>query len=183
MCFESVNSYDEDIDFKELTSLVTMKVKLIPLLAGLITLSAVATPLLVKAQDEAPIQPTQTTHQHRQGKWDKLNLTDAQKQQLRQIEKDTHDQIQGVLTSEQQAQLKAARQNHQHHQPGQAHQGRQNVMASLNLSEAQKAKIKEIRQAQKARMDAVFTAEQKQQMQQMRQQWQQKHQQQQQGNQ
>jgi Spy/CpxP family protein refolding chaperone len=171
-------SYDEDIEFKKLTTEPTMKIKLMPLLAGLITVSAVATPLLVKAQDEAPTQPPQAAHQHHQGKWGQINLSDAQKQQMRQIEKDTHDQIQSVLTSDQQAQLKTLmQQNRQGNRQGN-HQKHQDIMAQLNLSDAQKAQITAIRQAQKARMDGVFTPEQKQQMQQMRQQWQQQHQQQ-----
>jgi Spy/CpxP family protein refolding chaperone len=120
----------------------------------------------------------QTTDQHH-GKWDQLNLTDAQKQQLRQIGKDTHDQIQAVLTPDQQAQLKTLMQNRQgqNHQAGQDHQGGQNLWASLNLTDAQKAKIKAIQEAQKPRMQAVFTPEQQQQLQQMRQQWQQMQQQ------
>lgn len=157
-----------------------MKVKLIPLLAGLITFSAVTTPLIVKAQDEAPAQPTptQTAPQRHHGKKPQLNLTDDQKQQLEQIEKDTRDQIQSVLTPDQQAQLQTLMQNRQ----GQRHQersrqGRQDFLSQLNLTDEQKAKIKDIMQQQKARRDAVFTPEQQQQMQQMRQQWQQHQQQ------
>jgi protein CpxP len=174
MWLERVNFYDEDIKSQELTTQATMKTKLMPLLAGLITISAVATPMLVKAQDEAPIRPPQTTQQHHQGKRSQLNLSDAQKQQLRQIEQDTRTQMQAVLTAEQQEKLKTLiQQNRQGN-----HQKHQDVWSQLNLSDAQKTKIQEIRQAQKTQMDAVFTAEQKQQMQQMRQQWQQRHQQQ-----
>ena len=153
-----------------------MKIKLMPMLGGLVALSLATAPFIIKAQAETPDQPApaQTTHQHHQGKWDQLNLTDAQKQQLRQIGKETHDQIQAVLTSDQQAQLKAAMQNHQ---AGQAHQGRQNLWASLNLTDDQKAKIKAIKDAQKARMQALLTPAQQQQLQQMQQQWQQKRQQ------
>lgn len=164
-----------------------MKIKLMPLLAGLITLSAVATPLLVKAQANTPAQaqPTQTT---RQGKWDKLGLSDAQKQQLRQIHDEMRTEIyKTVLTPQQQAQLDAARQNRQAGQNRQADQARQGgkrgFMASLNLTDAQKAKMKEIKETYKPRFQAVFTPAQQQQMQQMRQQWQQQRQQrQQQGN-
>jgi protein CpxP len=155
-----------------------MKIKLMPMLGGLIALSVAAAPFIVKAQAQTPDQPApaQTTHQHHQGKWDKLNLTDAQKQQLGQIGKDTHDQIQAVLTSDQQAQLKAAMQNRQgqNRQAGQARQGRQNLWASLNLTDDQKAKIKAIKEAQKARMQAILTPAQQQQLQQMQQQRQQR---------
>lgn len=158
-----------------------MKIKLMPLLAGLITLSAVATPLLVKAQANTPAQaqPTQTT---RQDKWDKLGLSDAQKQQLRQIRDEMRTEIyKTVLTPQQQAQLDAARQNRQADQARQG--GKRGFMASLNLTDAQKAKMKEIKETYKPRLQAVLTPAQQQQMQQMRQQWQQQRQQrQQQGN-
>ncbi len=163
-----------------------MKTKLMPILAGVIALSAVAAPLAVKAQSIHSGQPmlAQAQGQQHQGKRAQLNLTDAQKQQMRQIQKDTHDQIQAVLTQEQQDKLKTLMQNRQgQNRQGQNHQKGQDVMAQLNLTDAQKAKIKEIMQTQKSRMDGVLTAEQKQQMQQMHQQWQQKHQQQQQSNQ
>ena len=155
-----------------------MKIKLMPLLAGAIALSAVATPFIVKAQAETPNQsaPTQTTPQ-RQGRWNKLNLSDQQKEQMRQIHKDVRSQIEAVLTPQQLEQLKTARQNRQ---AGQAPQGRRSVMASLNLSDEQKAKIKDIKQAQKRRFEAVLTANQKQQLEQMRQQRKQQRQQQQQ---
>ena len=157
-----------------------MKIKLMPLLAGVITLSAVATPFIVKAQAETPNQsaPTQTTPQ-RHGRWDKLNLSDQQKEQMRQIHKDVRSQIEAVLTPQQLEQLKTARQNRQADQAGQDPQGRRSVMASLNLSDEQKAKIKDIKQAQKRRFEAVLTANQKQQLEQMRQQRKQQRQQQQ----
>ncbi|HEY9728564.1 MAG TPA: Spy/CpxP family protein refolding chaperone [Chroococcales cyanobacterium] len=153
-----------------------MKIKLMPMVAGAIALSVVATPLIIKAQAQTPNQ-TQPAHAHHQRKWDQLNLSDQQKAQLQQIQKDTHTQIEAVYTPEQREQLKTARQNRQAHQAGQAHQGRHSMMAALNLTDAQKAKIKAIKEAQKARMQAILTPEQQQQLQQMHQQWQQQHQQ------
>jgi Spy/CpxP family protein refolding chaperone len=152
-----------------------MKLKLMPLLAGLITLSAVATPLIVKAQADtsAQAQPAQTTRQPNQGKWNKLGLSDAQKQQLRQIHDNMRAEIyKTVLTPQQQAQLDTARQNRQARQGG-----KRGFMASLNLTDAQKAKIKAIREAYKPRLQAVLTPEQQQRQQQMRQQRQQQRQQ------
>lgn len=168
-----------------------MKIKLMPMLAGAIALGVVATPFAVKAQAHHSGQPllAQAQRQEHQGKWAKLNLTDAQKEQMRQIKKDTHDQIQAILSQEQQDKLKTLMQNrrgqHQQgqHQQGQNRQARRNVMAELNLTDDQKAKIKQIMEQQKARMQAVLTTEQQQQMQQMRQNWQQQRQQRQQGNQ
>ena len=159
-----------------------MKIKLMPLLAGVMTLSAVATPFIVNAQTNTNNQPApaQTTRQH-QGKWDKLNLSDQQKEQLRQIHNETRTQMEAILTPQQLEQLKTARQNRQARQPGQAGQARQGgkrgFMTALNLSDEQKAKIKEIMDAQKSRIQAVFTPEQQQQLQQLRQQRQQQRQQ------
>ena len=168
-----------------------MKIKLMPMLAGAIALGVVATPFAVKAQAHHSGQPllAQAQRQEHQGKWAKLNLSDAQKEQMRQIKKDTHDQIQAILTQEQQDKLKTLRQNRRgqnrqgQNQQGQNRQARRNVMAELNLTDDQKAKIKQIMEQQKARMQAVLTAEQQQQLQQMRQNWQQQRQQRQQGNQ
>ncbi|MHC5722451.1 MAG: P pilus assembly/Cpx signaling pathway, periplasmic inhibitor/zinc-resistance associated protein, partial [Nostoc sp.] len=77
-------------------------------------------PLLAQAQ--------QNSHKKEGDRWAKLNLTDAQKQQLRQIEKDSRQQIEGVYTPQQLAQLKAARTQHQQGQ----HTNRRDVMKSLN---------------------------------------------------
>ena len=158
-----------------------MKIKLMPMLAGVIAVSVAATPLIVKAQANSSTQPVPTqSNQRYQGKWDKLNLSDQQKAQLRQIHDETRTQMEAVFTPQQLEQLKAAGQNHQARQAGQARQARQgkdSIMAALNLTDAQKAKLKEIKDAKKARMQAVLTPEQQQQLQQMRQQWQQQRQQ------
>jgi Spy/CpxP family protein refolding chaperone len=158
-----------------------MKIKLMPMLAGVFAISVAATPLIVKAQANSSTQPVPAqSNQRHQGKWDKLNLTDQQKAQLRQIHDETRTQMEAVFTPQQLEQLKAARQNHQAgqaRQAGQSGQGKHSIMATLNLTDAQKAKLKEIKDSQKARMQAVFTPEQQQQLQQMRQQWQQQRQQ------
>lgn len=146
-----------------------MKVKLMPMLVGAFAFIVVSTPIAIKAQafmsDQA--QPAHTNHH---GGWDQLNLSDQQKQQMKQIQEDTRSRIQAILTPQQQEQIKTAMQNHQ---AGQAHQGRESAMTALNLSDEQKAKMKEIMQAQKNRMDAILTTEQKQKLEQMRQQHQQ----------
>lgn len=168
-----------------------MKIKLMPMLAGAIALGVVATPFAVKAQAHHSGQPllAQAQRQEHQGKWAKLNLTDAQKEQMRQIRKDTHNQIQAILTQDQLDKLKTLMQNRRgqnrqgQNQQGQNRQARRNVMAELNLTDDQKAKIKQIMEQQKTRMQQVLTTEQQQQLQQMRQNWQQHRQQGQQGNQ
>ncbi len=149
-----------------------MKVKLMPMLAAVMAISTVATPLIAKAQ---PIhgQLLLAQAQQHQGKRAQLNLTDAQKSQLHQIEIDIHNQMQSVLTAEQREKLKTLRQQNRQGNSQDNRQERRDVMSQLNLSEAQQAKIQELKKAQQARMDAVFTPEQKQQLQQMHQQWQQ----------
>lgn len=166
-----------------------MKIKLMPMLAGVLVLGAVAAPFAVNAQANPGAkllmaQAQEGQRQGKEGKWAKLNLTDAQKQQMRQIKEETRAQIQEVLTPEQRAQMETMKQNRQgQNGQGQARQGRRGgVMASLNLTDAQKASIKQIMESQKARMSQVLTAEQRQQMEQMRSQWQQQRQQRQQGN-
>lgn len=170
------NSYDDGVFTTEIYLRGQMKTKLIPMLAGLVTLSVVVVPFAVKADAIYNGQPlvAQAQDNSRMGKgpWAQLNLTDAQKQQMRQLKEETQNLIKDVLTPEQQAQVAAARQQNQ---PGQNRQ-RRNMMKSLNLTEAQKAKIKEIRQAQKAKMGAILTPEQQQQLQQMRSSWQQRRQ-------
>jgi Spy/CpxP family protein refolding chaperone len=150
--------------------------KLMSVFASLVAVSVVAVPFTVKADaihNGQPLlaQAQQNSHKKEGGRWAKLNLTDAQKQQLRQIEKDSRQQIEGVYTPQQLAQLKAARTQHQQGQ----HTNRRDVMKSLNLTDSQKAQIKQIITAQKAKMDSVFTPEQRQQLEQQRAQWQQQH--------
>ena len=147
-----------------------MKIKLMPMLAGVIALGVVATPLIVKAQANTSDQQ-QTTHQHHQSIWDKLGLSDQQKAQIHQIHQDTHTQMQSILTQAQQAQLQAPTPNGQ----GKNHQAWRQVMASL--SSDQKAKMQELRQQEKSRIEGILTPAQKQQWQQMQQQWQQMRQQ------
>lgn len=110
-----------------------------------------------------------------QGKGNRLNLTDAQKTQMRQIREATRAQIENVLTQEQKDKLRAAmeqrrqqRGQQQAQQQGQRGQ-RGQVWSSLNLTADQQAQIKRIREESRQKMQAVLTPEQQQQMQQMRQ--------------
>ncbi len=99
----------------------------------------------------------------RTGGWEtKLNLTDAQKAQIKKIRLSTQKQINGILTKDQQAQKQQARQQHS--------------AVKLNLSNDQKAQIKKIRQDGQSQIEAVLTPAQKQQLQQLRASKQQKHQ-------
>jgi periplasmic protein CpxP/Spy len=149
-----------------------MKIKLMPMLAGAVALTVVATPLIVKAQANTSSQPllAQANRQDRQGKWDKLNLSAQQQEQLRQIQEETRAQMQAILTPEQQEQFNTARQNRQ---------GSWSGKTALNLSEEQKVQMRQIMEAKKSRMQAILTPAQQQQLEQMRQQWGQRGQQQQ----
>ncbi|MHC5780069.1 MAG: P pilus assembly/Cpx signaling pathway, periplasmic inhibitor/zinc-resistance associated protein, partial [Nostoc sp.] len=87
-------------------------------LASVVAVSVVAVPFIVKADaihNGQPLlaQAQQNSHKKEGDRWAKLNLTDAQKQHLRQIEKDSRQQIEGVYTPQQLVQLKAARTQHQ----------------------------------------------------------------------
>jgi Spy/CpxP family protein refolding chaperone len=112
-----------------------------------------------------------------------LNLTEAQKAQLKQIRESARSQIDAILTPEQKAQLDAAKQQRQQRQPGEQGQSRQQGQkprgkwAALNLTADQKARIQAVRQDAKQKMNAVLTAEQRQQLEQRRQQRPQKRQQ------
>lgn len=103
----------------------------------------------------------------------KLNLTEAQKAQLKQIRQSTRSQMDAILTPEQKAQLNAAKQQRQQRQSGEQRQPGQkprDKWAALNLTADQKARIQAVRQDAKQKMDAVLTAEQRQQLEQRRQQ-------------
>jgi Spy/CpxP family protein refolding chaperone len=141
-----------------------IKIKLMPMLAGAVALTVVATPLVVNAQANTSNQPllAQANRQDRQSKWDNLNLSEEQKQQLRQIQEETRAQMQALLTPEQQEQFKTAMQNRQ---------GSRSGKTALNLSEEQKAQMRQIMEAKKSRMQAILTPAQQQQLEQMRQQW------------
>ncbi|QZZ19134.1 hypothetical protein J5X98_17165 [Leptothermofonsia sichuanensis E412] len=161
-----------------------MEKKLSLLVPGAIALILSATPILPsRAQSPDPIPGTRTEKPGpRQGKWGAdLNLTEAQKAQMKQIRESTHAQIEAVLTEEQKAQLQSARQQRQANrqqgqtarQPGQKRGG---MFANLNLSEEQRTRIRSIREESRRQMDAVLTAEQRQMLQEKRQQMRQRRQ-------
>ncbi len=146
-----------------------MKIKLMPMLAGVIALSVVATPLILNAQPNTSDQPAQSNRRHH-GMWEQLNLSPEQQEQIRQIREETRAQKQAILTPEQQEQLNAAGQNGQ----GRNRQEWRSIMASL--TDDQKAAMRELKEQEKARIEEILTPEQQQQLEQMRQQWQQRRQ-------
>ncbi|MFB2894183.1 hypothetical protein ACE1CI_14830 [Aerosakkonemataceae cyanobacterium BLCC-F50] len=152
-----------------------MNTKLIAVLGTTATL--VMSTAWVNLAQAKPLSPTSEQQLIlAQGKGNRLNLTDAQKTQMRQIREATRTQIENVLTQEQKDKLRAAReQRRQQRGEQQAQQGgdrrgqRGQVWASLNLTADQQAQIKRIREESRQKMQAVLTPEQQQQMQQMRQ--------------
>lgn len=97
------------------------------------------------------------------GKFEQLNLTDAQRAQIQQIREAARQQMDEVLTPAQREQMRIAREQRQ--------------KPNLNLSEEQKAKMRAIRENSRIQMEAVLTSEQKQKLQEMRLQRQQRRQQ------
>lgn len=139
-----------------------MKLKLMPIVVGAIALTgsfASVLPIAANAQTNSSKQQivAQLQGQQRQQRKNKLaglNLTQAQQDEIAKIRKDTKAQINSVITAEQRAKLKAARQNNQ---------DRKAAHAAMNLSDAQKAKLKEIKQSSKARIRAVLNEQQREQ--------------------
>ncbi|MEE3715669.1 Spy/CpxP family protein refolding chaperone [Tumidithrix elongata RA019] len=124
-----------------------------------VTLGAVAIPSIVAAQSSStPSSQTTTQQHHRGGGWKQLNLTDAQKQQLKTLHENTKQQVQAVLTDDQRAKLAAAIQSGD----------RKGAWKSLNLTTEQKQKIRDIRKSSKEQGLAILTPEQKAQLAQMR---------------
>ncbi len=95
----------------------------------------------------APTEVAQTSE-----KWSDLNLTDAQKAQMKQIREQTKTKIAALLSPEQQTQFKAASQG--------SHESPMKVLRSLNLSKEQKQQAREIMRDQRQQIQAILTPEQ-----------------------
>jgi len=89
----------------------------------------------------------------------RLNLSDAQKEQMRALKQKTRQQVEAVLTPEQRSQLQSAIQNGQ--SPREA-------MRSLNLTDAQREQIRAIRESSRQQRLAILTPEQRARVEQMR---------------
>lgn len=151
-----------------------MKLKLMPLLIGAATLTgsvaAIAFPLAATGfaattQTNSQAQLVAQAQTPTQGKWKghkdrfaALNLSQAQKDQISQIRKDSHAQMKGIITADQQAKYKAAIASGQ---------DRRAAKAAMNITADQKAQMKAIKTATKAKIQAVLTDAQRQQLQQM----------------
>lgn len=124
-----------------------MKRKLMPLLVGAIALTFAATPLVLHAQSDRPIQDLP--------QFAGVELTQDQQDELAQIREETRAQIEAILTPEQLELFRAAKES------GQV---RREAFAQMNLSDEQRAQIREIREAAKSESQAILTPEQQEQI-------------------
>lgn len=138
-----------------------MQFKFIPVLASAIALSIATAPLVAKAEPNASAPQTIAQAQDRGARrFEQLGLTQAQRDKMAEIRRNTRAQVEAVFTPEQRQQLEAARESRQK---------RREAMASLNLTPEQKTRLQQIRQSAKSQFDAVLTPEQRQKLQQMKQ--------------
>lgn len=153
------------------------KLPAIILSAALLSLGAAFSPNIAQAFDATQPAGAATTSQttgtngapHRPAHgWGALNLSAAQKAQLKSIHTATRSQISAVLTPDQQTQLNAALAANPN-TPGGAkphHHGNRFMRAlhSLTLSPAQHQQIRAIQKGQHAQMLAVLTPDQQSQL-------------------
>ncbi len=143
-----------------------MKLKLIPMLGVAISLAFAATPLVVKAAPAKPGQLllAQATPQQESGPFASLNLSNDQKSQLREIRKQTHQQMENILTAEQKTQIQQIKQQNRQ----QTRQQIDNILTAEQKTQIQQIK-QQNRQQTRQEIDKILTAEQKSQIQQIKQ--------------
>ncbi len=137
-----------------------MQLKLMPLLAPVIALAVTTAPLAVKAETQvtAPVIVAQEPDPVK-GPYERLGLTDQQKNQIGEIRQKSRSQIEAILTQEQKEKFKTAMQNRQ---------GMRGAIKAMNLTPEQNKQIRQIMQSSREQINAVLTAEQKQQLQELR---------------
>ena len=138
--------------------------KLYLVIPAALALALAAAPVLPVFTQAASALPTEVAERQGEARGRRLNLSEQQQTQMRQIRESTKARIDRVLNSQQQAELQRARQERRR--------------ANLNLTDEQKAQMRAIRQEARRQMDTLLTAEQRQQLEQMRQQRSQRRQQQ-----
>jgi Spy/CpxP family protein refolding chaperone len=131
-----------------------MKIKLLPLVAGIATLSIVAAPFILNAQKSNAFPPEGPPG------LSQLNLTPEQQSKLDQMRDNVDSQIEGILTPEQQQHFRKTRELRE--------QLRQE-MEALNLTADQKKQMHSIMEANRGQMDGILTDAQKAQLRQERQ--------------
>jgi Spy/CpxP family protein refolding chaperone len=135
-----------------------MKLKLMPMLVGTLALTLAATPVVFKAEANTSGQQLLAQGQRQDRFAERLNLTQAQKDQIAQIRQKKRSQIEALLTQEQRNAFKAARENNQE---------RRAAIAAINLTSEQKTKMREIMRSAKSEFQSVLNPQQQQQFQQI----------------
>ncbi len=138
--------------------------KLYLAIPGALALALAVSPVLPVFTEAASALPGEVAERRGEGWGRRLNLTEQQQTQMRQIRESTKARIDRILTSQQQAERQRARQERRR--------------PNLTLTDEQKTQMRAIRQEARRQMDALLTAEQRQQLEQMRQQRSQRRQQQ-----
>ena len=113
-----------------------MKIKLLPVLATIAAMSAIATPMIIHAQP--PLQLAQEMGPPGPPPLENLNLSAEQKSQLDQIRANTDSQIEGILSADQKQQFQRIQQLRQQLQA---------AMRELNLSQQQREQMRSIHQS------------------------------------
>jgi periplasmic protein CpxP/Spy len=133
---------------------IPMNKKALFLLPGALMLMFAASPLIPSFTNPAIAQNAPTKGEHGK-KWEKLNLSADQKAKIKTIRDSAKQQMDGILTAEQKAQLQQAKQTRQR--------------PNLNLTADQKAQMKTIRESTETQIKALLTPEQQQQLEKMHQ--------------
>ena len=124
-----------------------MKLKVMPICAGLLAIAVVTTPLAVKAEPNY------------QGKRAAIELTQEQRTQMEQIYRNTRSQMEAILTPEQKQSFQAALEQRR---------GMRGAISAMNLSPEQQTQLRNIMQSARTQKDAILTSQQKQQLQEWR---------------
>ncbi|MBW4626310.1 MAG: hypothetical protein KME49_12610 [Brasilonema octagenarum HA4186-MV1] len=158
-----------------------MKLKLVKMFSVVIGLTLIAVPLSAQALP-FPSSPAFHAQNFPQsgppGQPPNINLSDDQKQRLDEIDKQTKEKIDALLTSEQRQTLEQKVAQMRNRRGGMdggfggpgpgipmpPPEGKKGPFADLNLSNDQKAKIEEIMQSSHEQVKSVFTDEQRQQL-------------------
>ncbi len=130
-----------------------MKLKASFLLPGLIALTLAVSPVIASFSPALADSAQTGGYGGRHGmedRFENLNLTDAQKTQMKQIFESSRQQESAVFTADQQAQLAAARANH--------------TRPNITLSADQKAQLKQIHESVRSQFEAILTPDQLQQL-------------------
>ncbi len=126
-----------------------MKFKFISVL--ILTIAAVTTTASAIQAQFPPNQGQFPVREQGEPDFKELNLTEEQKGKLKEVQEETHASIEGILTDEQQDNLKQA---------VEAGKKPPEAMQSINLSDEQKQKMEEVMESQKQKLFEILTPEQ-----------------------